>query len=177
MKRLLCFTVMSICLFSACTNKETSKYLSYEALPEFLKSDSLALTNYVEIMDTFALGKPKIVHFVDKTDTTQKVEKHYYESGKILWSGVLKNNRRDGKWTAWYEHSGIWSIGYYKDGVPIGLSEAFYETGLLRFSKIYNDDGKLDGVAKYFSPTGDILAEIEYKDDSIISQTKIPQQK
>ena len=170
MKRVF-FYIILLCVCVACTNKK-SKYLSSEDLPEMLKNDTLILNYHVEIKDVFDDGSPQVVHFVYKKDTVIKVEKRYYLSGRVFWAGSLKNDKRNGLWTAWYGNGIVWSTGFYKDGINIGLSEAFYENGLLSCSKIYNDKGQLNGIVKYFSPAGELLAEIDYKNDTIISQKK-----
>lgn len=160
---------LTLLLFISSCNSNKTKFIKNEKLPKFVKNDTLINTHIVKIIDINE-NRPQIIHFINPTDTIFKIEKQYYSgSGKIYIEGELKNEKREGKWLAWYENGILWSMGYYKDGKKEGPNEAYYTNGNLRYSKFYKND-KSEGLAKFFNPHGELIAEIEFKNDSIINR-------
>jgi hypothetical protein len=68
----------------------------------------------------------------------------YYDSGKLESVGNYRNGNESGDWKYWTEEGTLESEGSYSDGRPVGLWKTFYETGKPESEGIYVD-GKKDG--------------------------------
>lgn len=155
----LLFLVLLI-LLSACNYSisEKKKNINY---PSYILEDPLFTNSKIMVMDTFSNALPKEVRFCDKTDTAKVYVKQYYENGSVRIEGLLVNNKRSGKWVAWYENKEMWSICNYNDGRRHGLNETFYENGVLRYSKTFNND-TVDGSWTFYDENSVKIGEVVY---------------
>ncbi|MDR2834879.1 MAG: hypothetical protein LBV69_01575 [Bacteroidales bacterium] len=168
-KHIFYIIIILISTIVSCNNNSKLQDKLIEKLPIYVQQDSLITTHEVKIIDTTSTGTPRIIHFVCQKDTTIQIEKIYHNSGKIYIEGELKAGKRHGLWKAWYENDNLWSIGNYQNGLKEGLEETYYPNGQVRYSKIYKNN-KENGLAKYFDEKGNLISEVEYLNDSIISK-------
>ena len=166
----ICISVLFLCAVS-CKDKvaQVSESNNKKDLPKVLQTDTLVDKTNVQIVDTFAGGKPMKVLFEDKQNKQLAYEKQYYESGNLFMEGAMENGRRTGKWTAYYENGMIWSIGYYDEGLRNGSSEVYYGNGQLRYTKNYEKD-VAEGLWKFYNEAGNPVGEVLYENGKVLSQ-------
>lgn len=146
-----------------------------DTLPEAIKNDTLVEEFLVFVVDTFDNGNPLKVNFCDPNNSNDvKYQKQFYQSGKIFIEGALNNERRTGKWVAWYENDIIWSVGYYKEGLKSGASNVYYENGQIRYTKNYEQD-VAEGLWEFFDEEGTLLNKVMYENGKILWQEGVPE--
>ena len=174
--KLFKLTVLAIVILSvnffiiACNNKKgnievNEKTFSSEKydLPEILTKDTLAKKHLVIVVDTFATGEPLKIHYCDSQNSNDvKYEKQLYQNGKLFIEGPLENNRRDGKWVAYYENGNIWSVGYFNEGLKHGASNVYYENEKIRYTKNYEKD-VAEGLWEFYNDEGNLIGKVMYE--------------
>jgi antitoxin component YwqK of YwqJK toxin-antitoxin module len=114
------------------------------------------------VEETFPDGSPKVVrYYKSETKEVMLKETQYYQDGAKYIEGDYKNGKRNGKWMAWHPNGNVWSIGYYKKGVEVGLKTVFHENG----NKYY--EGKVDGERRigkwtFWDEEGEEIKSINY---------------
>ena len=93
-----------------------------------------------------------------------------HKDGRKHWEGTLKDGKRDGKWTTWYENGKKWSERNYKDGELDGLRTYWYDNGQKESERNYKD-GELDGLSTSWYDNGQKESERTYKDGELIEET------
>lgn len=161
---LLVFSIIS------CVNKEKK-----ENLPLIIRADSLSTTHLVKVIDTTD-GILSKAEFIDRNDTTKKIQKQYWENGNVYIEGELIKEKRNGLWKAWYDNGHLWSIGNYVNGEKEGLEETYYPNGNVRYSIIYKN-GKEEGMARYYSNKGELIIERVFESGNLISEKLIEENK
>ena len=84
----------------------------------------------------------------------------YYDNGKKRIKGEIKNGLRMGLWQAWYENGNLWSECEYTDGKKNGKSVTYYENGLVRYSGFCKND-KDTGEWSYFDEKGNLVKSVK----------------
>jgi antitoxin component YwqK of YwqJK toxin-antitoxin module len=177
------------CFFiTACNNNKTvensteindstkNSINSKDSVPDIIKNDTLVEEFKVMVSDTFDNGSPLKINYGDPQNPNDvKYEKQFYKSGKIFIEGPLVNNKRNGKWIAWYENSVIWSVGYFKDGLKDGASNVYYENGQIRYTKNYEQD-VAEGLWEFFDEEGNLLGKVMYENSKILWQEGVPEE-
>ena len=75
--------------------------------------------------------------------------------------GYIKNGKKEGLWTKWYDNGQKGIEGTYKDGLEFGLWTYFYENGQKQIEGIYTDWEKV-GKWTYYNEDGSIKEVKEY---------------
>ena len=83
--------------------------------------------------------------------------------GQYESKGKLKNGKKDGKWTNWYENGQKKSEENYKDGKGDGKQYEWFKNGQIRHEDNYKD-GKRDGKWTWWYENGQKYFEINWKD-------------
>ncbi|NLF42087.1 MAG: toxin-antitoxin system YwqK family antitoxin [Bacteroidales bacterium] len=138
-------------------------FLSVTMLIALLAMMTACKKDHKVVEDVFDDGSPRIVKYYSKEgpDAELKKETIYFKSGKKHMEGNYKNNKREGKWTSWYDNGVIWSEGYYKDGLGHGERKAYYPNGKLRFQGMMENDKEV-GVWQYYDENGSMVKEVDY---------------
>jgi antitoxin component YwqK of YwqJK toxin-antitoxin module len=120
--------------------------------------------------------------------------KSYYESGKLKAEGNRKDFELDSTWTFYSEEGKLILKVNYKNGKKNGIKTTYLDKETIRenfrndikegISRYYYTDGKLkmevpfirgleQGIAKEYSPEGNIITLVEYKRGFVIDRIKI----
>ena len=75
--------------------------------------------------------------------------------------GYIKNGKKEGLWTWWFENGEKKNEGSFKDGLEFGLWTYFYENGQKQIEGIYTDWEKV-GKWTYYNEDGSIKEVKEY---------------
>lgn len=87
----------------------------------------------------------------------------YHTDGKtILIKGELRNGRRHGKWTTYYENGTLSEEMNYANGVLAGPHNSFYDDGTKMYACTYVN-GKIEGQCQWFHPNSQLSSEVTYK--------------
>jgi antitoxin component YwqK of YwqJK toxin-antitoxin module len=101
---------------------------------------------------------------------TEDTNKPYNGQVFSLWKGekydegTLKNGKKDGLWTGWYENGQKKSEENYKVGIEDGLNTEWYKNGQKKTEWSYKN-GKGDGLWTWWYKNGQKREEKTYKDD------------
>ncbi len=130
---------------------------------EILKPDE---TPYVEasykiaVTEIYPNGSP--YHIIcSKPSEKMASELFFYPSYKLQMIGTSINNKREGKWSYWYENGNLWSEGYYKDGENDSIRNVWFENGKKRYEGLYHS-GKEAGKWKFYDEKGQLAKEVDY---------------
>lgn len=119
--------------------------------------------SHKEVEQKYPDGSPKVEkHYTyhrGKKVLTKEV--HYYENRQPKMEGAYLNNKRNGKWTAWFKSGKIWSEGIFKDDLSEGLRTVYYENGNKHIVGNYKHDQKV-GKWQFYSVDGKLLKEIDF---------------
>jgi antitoxin component YwqK of YwqJK toxin-antitoxin module len=86
-----------------------------------------------------------------------------YQNGDKWIEGYLKDGKKEGKWTDYYEDGHIKAEAYFKDGILEGKGTDYYEDGHIK-AEAYFKDGMPDGKGTDYYEDGQIKAEAYFKD-------------
>lgn len=116
-----------------------------------------------KIEETYADGFPKLVRTYQQIGNKQVVikETYYHANHQKSMEGGIKNGKRHGKWTAWYEDGTIWSEGHYNEGIDDGLKIAYHENGNKYYQGNYKN-GERTGVWKFWDKEGKLIKEVQF---------------
>ena len=93
----------------------------------------------------------------------------WYDNGQMKFNNTFKEGKENGLFTSWYENGQKSYEGTFKDGEQQGLHTSWYENG----EKIHEGilkDGKPDGLTTEWYENGQKLKEETYKDGELISK-------
>ncbi len=96
----------------------------------------------------------------------KKVEKAYYENGKIQQVINFKNDVKDGPSTWYYENGSKESEFNYSNGVLEGVSQRWNLDGKLLFEDNYKGVLK-NGISKVFDENGKLVSISTYQNDKL----------
>jgi antitoxin component YwqK of YwqJK toxin-antitoxin module len=85
----------------------------------------------------------------------------YYSNGMKF----NQNNEFEDKWSFWYENGQLRTMSDNKTGIYRG----YYEDGNIRIAG-YMKDYLADSVWSYFSPSGEIVQQIVYRENKIVER-------
>lgn len=89
----------------------------------------------------------------------------YYPNGKLLMSGMMKNNRNTGEWKYFYDSGRLESSGIFDNDKPSGKWVWYYPDGTLKQSGYYNA-GQRDSTWKSYDSTGSLIDSVIIDSDT-----------
>jgi antitoxin component YwqK of YwqJK toxin-antitoxin module len=115
------------------------------------------------VEESYPDGSPKrVCIYKGRGENRQMIrETAYYSNGKLRMDGTYKNNKRDGKWTYWFENGLIWSEGFFAEGKNDSIRLINFPNGKKRYEFHYNK-GVRTGKWKFYDETGRLLKEVDY---------------
>ena len=115
------------------------------------------------IEESYPDGSPKrICFYLGKGESRELIrEATYYPNKQVQMAGSYKDNRRDGKWTYWYENGKPWSEGTFVNGKSEGKRTTYFENGKVRYEGFYKEDLRV-GKWRFFDENGRMLQEVDY---------------
>lgn len=96
----------------------------------------------------------------------------YYKSGKIYYINNYKAGKRNGNCDAFFENGTKETESHYSMGIPVGAHYGFFPDGEVRYFKVFNDSGILNGPNYVFHRTGCAALEEYYKNGKLDSVQK-----
>jgi antitoxin component YwqK of YwqJK toxin-antitoxin module len=109
--------------------------------------------------------KTKIIY--DELGTEKVGQKSYYEGGALQIQGSFENDKKEGKWTSYFEDGKTLSINYYNKGKFHGDYMLFYPNGAVKIEGEYNF-GTQTGSWKAFDEDGTLLSHDFYGPDGAL---------
>lgn len=88
----------------------------------------------------------------------------YSQSGKVLISGLIKNNKNEGLWQYFYPDGQLESQGYFKNDFTSDKWSWYYPDGKLKRTGSYTQ-GKKDGKWTEYDEYGNVISEKVYRND------------
>ncbi len=88
----------------------------------------------------------------------------YSETGKVLISGRMKNNKNEGPWLYYYPDGQLESQGYFKDDITSDKWFWYYPEGQLKATGFYFR-GKKDGKWIDYDKNGKIISEEVFRNN------------
>lgn len=143
--KLAYFLLISMLILGSCTPTiEKEQGLSYS---EFVNNQELTES----VVSTYPSGQKKAVVYFIKGESDKEIVKevHFFENGNIQVEGTLKNKKRQGIWTFYYDNGKIWSTGEFNDGNSEGIFNIYDKEGLLKIKSYYKNNKKVK--EDYFS--------------------------
>jgi len=94
----------------------------------------------------------------------------YHPNGKVKSKGTLKNGKRVGVWTSYFNNGIVQSENKYEKGILNGKTAAYYPNGNVQYMGLYIDNEKDDSWFFYLED-GTLDKEILFKDGEKIKTT------
>jgi len=145
MKKLI-FILLSFSLFISC-NKDLEK----------------------KIVASFPDGKPEQIDYYKPGSESKEVIKQevYYPSGSLKYSLSIKDGKKNGLCTYFFENGKKWSEQYFVNDTSDGDHRLYYENGEMReFGKF--EKGKCVGTWYFYDEKGNIIREAKYVNGEVI---------
>ncbi len=166
------FSLMLLITFSCADNNRESVNEENMDISETssMAAADIKIPKYDEVItDYYDNGNVFTVEYFEKDGNFESpiFKRKYFRTGKLFMEGGLKEGKREGNWTAWYENGNIWSIASYSEGLRNGEGKVYYDNGQLRYIQAYDMDTP-QGLWKFYCPEGNLLGEIMYESGVIV---------
>jgi uncharacterized protein len=93
---------------------------------------SCGQTETKEIISTYDNGEPEIIfYYKDKNDSLTYRKEVFFESGKLMYTGNVTKDVKDGVWTWWYENGNKKDQCKYRNGFYADTVYHWFESGQL----------------------------------------------
>ena len=124
-----------------------------------------------EIVASYNDSIPQVVFFYkvdEKGNTTQEKigEAYYYENQQEYMGGGLKDEKRNGKWYAFFRDGSVQTEAFYIEGKEHGAYNVYRENGNPLFKGHYNH-GICDGTWYYYDENGNLTKKIKADENTI----------
>lgn len=115
------------------------------------------------VEEVYGDGSPKRVCIYKGRGAEKELLKEttYYPNKQMQMEGTYKDDKREGKWTYWYENGNLWSEGFFQRGKSNGKRTTYFENGKIRYEGDYKEDMRV-GKWKFYDETGTLLKEVDY---------------
>jgi antitoxin component YwqK of YwqJK toxin-antitoxin module len=115
------------------------------------------------VEETYDDGTPKrICLYKGKGEGRELIkETTYYPNKQVQMEGTYKDNKREGRWSYWYENGKVWSDGQFVKGKSNGKRTTYFENGKVRYEGFYKEDMRV-GKWQFFDENGRLLQELDY---------------
>ena len=107
--------------------------------------------------------KNKIISYKGVPYTGKMVNYYDKEKTQLQIELFLKDGKRNGLTTEYFENGSLKYKRNYKDEKRDGLFEWYHDNGQLREKTTFKD-GNIDGLLKYYDEDGQLLSKKNYKD-------------
>lgn len=116
-----------------------------------------------EVKDQWEDGSPKVVYIYNEAggEKVQVGERHFFANGQLRIEGQLKQGRRHGKWTSYYEDGKLWSEGMYHEGLDDGIRNVWHANGQKYYEGMFTK-GKKTGLWRFYDESGALVKQEEY---------------
>jgi len=125
-----------------------------------------------EVMAAYNDSTPQVVFYykVDKNGkpTDEKIgESYYYENRQEYIGGGMKDDKRDGKWYAFFRDGSLQTEAFYVDGKEHGAYNVYQENGKPLY-RAHFDHGKCDGTWYFYDNEGNITKKLKADKNTIV---------
>jgi len=110
------------------------------------------------------VGLPSLIKFFSVSDNGKELTAlvDFYPNHCIKSAGTIKGNKKNGKWTVWYDDGTKWSEGEFKFDVGDGLRTVYYPDGKKYYEGKYLLGEKM-GEWTFWNERGDVIRQVTYK--------------
>jgi antitoxin component YwqK of YwqJK toxin-antitoxin module len=171
--------------------KESVKIQPYTGPPIYLEEPEVVVEPSIVRHETMKDEKSgierQIALFSDNHFEADGPYRELYPNGKVFVEGQFRRGRQHGEWKYYYDNGQLNRVATYKDGKPDGPREVFRADGTLwakrgfkdgrrdgewitydntgqkPIAEEHYDNGKPDGVWKYWYPNGQLRQQISLK--------------
>ncbi len=134
-------------------------FLSACEQPATEQAETPALKEHVVL--SHANNTPKLVYRYTGTDSLNRVEIGFHETGEQMTLGTVENGVRQGEWNSFHPDGSPWSTHYYNNGKQEGLYRVYFPNGQPRIQGQYTN-GKEVGLWYFFTETGDTARTVDF---------------
>jgi antitoxin component YwqK of YwqJK toxin-antitoxin module len=115
----------------------------------------------------------------DKNNQKQGNWKDFYANGNIKWEGKFTNDKKDGYFKEYSEKGDLLATTKFVDGkqqkdapelAKIEVKREYYETGVVKYTGGFREDGTPEGLHKEFSPKGEVINSRIFKDGAVVAE-------
>lgn len=116
-------------------------------------------------------GKPKDVEYYEEKDGKEVLVKQelYYESGVLKYSLSIKDGKKHGLCTYYFENGEKWSEQYFENDISHGDHKLYHPNGEVSTIGQF-ENGKCHGTWLFYNETGEQIKEVLYEHGEILSQ-------
>ena len=128
-----------------------------------------------EVVASYNDSTPQVVYYykLDKNGkpTQEKVGvAEFYQNKQPYISGGLKNNKREGRWNAFFPDGSVQTEAFYIDGEPDGDYIVYRENGNMIYKGHFNH-GICDGTWYFYYPNGSEERKIVADENTIACES------
>ena len=130
-----------------------------------------------EVMNVYDDGSPQVVFYykidVNGKKTQEKIGEAYFynrnEDDKIqeFIGGGMKDNKREGKWYAFFKDGSVQTEAFYINGIEHGAYNVYRDNGKPLYKGHY-DHGNCDGIWYWYDEKGTVIKKIKADKNTIV---------
>lgn len=151
MRSLVFLFIAATCCFAACEQSAQE--------PAQNQVETPVITDHVVL--SHANNAPKLVYRYAGSDSLNRVEIGFHETGEQMTIGTVQNGQRQGEWNSFHPDGTPWSTHYYDKGKQEGLYRVYYANGQARIKGQYTADKEV-GMWYFFTETGDTARTVNF---------------
>jgi len=118
-----------------------------------------------KVEETHPDNKPKLINYYQEVNGNDELieQKEFHLNGQLKMSGKFVNEKRDGKWMAYFDNGKPQSQGIFIDGKRTGSAKVYFANGKLRYEGEYKDDKEF-GHWKFYNEKGELIKEKDFNE-------------
>lgn len=136
-------------------------FLTSCSQPTTPETATVPVSEIEHVVLTHSNNSPKLVYRYAGTDSLNRIEIGYHETGEQMTIGKVESGQRHGEWNSFHPDGKPWSTHYYDHGKQEGLYRVYFSNGQPRIQGQYNNDQEV-GIWHFFAENGDTVRTINY---------------
>jgi hypothetical protein len=129
--------------------------------------DTLLLDpSQLELLTKYDLATQKALSFKHKEDGFHT---YHFINGLNCSQGIIKDKKKEGLWTSWYDSGQVANKTYFANGIREGKAEFWYKNGKLNATGQYKNYMK-EGEWLYYNRDGTFKGKYIYSNGILIGQ-------
>lgn len=100
-------------------------------------------------------------------DISSGIQKGFYPSGQLKYTGTETNKKKEGQWMWYYEIGQVQSIYHYTNDSLVGTFTEYHEDGVLKEKGTYNEQHEPIGTWETYTSLGILYSHKTYSKDAI----------
>lgn len=132
------------------------QYIFLCLLSLFCSCSTCQLKNQ-KVLATWGNGQIKTIRYFEGH---LEFEENYHSTGQLASKGLLVNEEKQKEWTYYYPNGKIKKKAYYRENIPFGKVQTFYDNGQIKTEEEIDETGQPIGEWKLYNHDG-ILSKAE----------------